>query len=222
MRRRTCGRSRSTPTSRCASTCCCSSRSSAMRDLLFRSRIFTYLAAATPGLKELVTIGKIWELALDDRKARGGRALRPGDRRRARRPATGSASCRRRGRSRTSPGSARSASRPRRSTRFIRDRKRDRDRGRRAARGDAGQRDRDARARRSTTEVGVEVDRIFCNGLYPERFDDGRGRADRRGRRRARAGGRAARLPRRRSPRAAAPAPSASSSPAWRRAARRR
>ena len=36
----------------------------AMRDLLFRSRIFTYLAAATPGLKELVTIGKIWELAL--------------------------------------------------------------------------------------------------------------------------------------------------------------
>src|SRR4249920_3172324 len=42
-----------------------------MRDLLFRSRIFTYLAAATPGLKELVTIGKIWELALDDRKARG-------------------------------------------------------------------------------------------------------------------------------------------------------
>ena len=36
-----------------------------MRDLLFRSRIFTYLAAATPGLKELVTIGKIWELALE-------------------------------------------------------------------------------------------------------------------------------------------------------------
>jgi anion-transporting ArsA/GET3 family ATPase len=40
----------------------------AMRDLLMRSRIFTYLAAATPGLKELVTIGKIWELALPDRK----------------------------------------------------------------------------------------------------------------------------------------------------------
>ena len=45
----------------------------AMRDLLFRSRIFTYLAAATPGLKELVTIGKIWELALDDRKVKHGR-----------------------------------------------------------------------------------------------------------------------------------------------------
>jgi len=45
----------------------------AMRDLLFRSRIFTYLAAATPGLKELVTIGKIWELTQLDRKVRSGR-----------------------------------------------------------------------------------------------------------------------------------------------------
>lgn len=42
----------------------------AMRDLLFRSKLFTYLAAATPGLRELVTIGKIWELALDERKAK--------------------------------------------------------------------------------------------------------------------------------------------------------
>jgi anion-transporting ArsA/GET3 family ATPase len=46
----------------------------AMRDMLFRSRIFTYLAAATPGLKELVTIGKIWELAQPDRRVKGGRA----------------------------------------------------------------------------------------------------------------------------------------------------
>ena len=45
----------------------------AMRDVLFRSRIFTYLAAATPGLKELVTIGKIWELAQPDRKVKQGR-----------------------------------------------------------------------------------------------------------------------------------------------------
>ena len=45
----------------------------AMRDLLFRSRVFTYLTAATPGLKELVTIGKIWELAQLDRKVRKGR-----------------------------------------------------------------------------------------------------------------------------------------------------
>lgn len=45
----------------------------AMRDMLFRSRIFTYLAAATPGLKELVTIGKIWELAQQHRKVKGAR-----------------------------------------------------------------------------------------------------------------------------------------------------
>jgi len=45
----------------------------AMRDLLFRSRFFSYLAAATPGLKELVTIGKIWELAQLDRKVKSGR-----------------------------------------------------------------------------------------------------------------------------------------------------
>jgi len=46
----------------------------AVRDLLFRSRVFTYLAAATPGLRELVTIGKIWELAQPDRKVKDGRA----------------------------------------------------------------------------------------------------------------------------------------------------
>ena len=45
----------------------------AMRDLLFRSRLFTYLADATPGLNELVTIGKIWELAQLDRKIKHGR-----------------------------------------------------------------------------------------------------------------------------------------------------
>src|ERR671910_1959204 len=45
----------------------------AMRDLLVRSRIFNYLAAATPGLKELVTIGKIWELAQPDRRVKKGR-----------------------------------------------------------------------------------------------------------------------------------------------------
>ena len=42
----------------------------AMGDLLYRSRIFTYLAAATPGLREMVTIGKIWELALETRKTK--------------------------------------------------------------------------------------------------------------------------------------------------------
>jgi anion-transporting ArsA/GET3 family ATPase len=45
----------------------------AMRDLLVRSRVFNYFAAATPGLRELVTIGKIWELAQLDRKVKKGR-----------------------------------------------------------------------------------------------------------------------------------------------------
>ena len=45
----------------------------AMGDLLYRSRIFSYLAAATPGLKEMATIGKIWELALAQRKSRGAK-----------------------------------------------------------------------------------------------------------------------------------------------------
>jgi len=45
----------------------------AMRDLLVNSRIFGYLAAATPGLRELVTFGKVWELAQPNRRVKGGR-----------------------------------------------------------------------------------------------------------------------------------------------------
>jgi anion-transporting ArsA/GET3 family ATPase len=45
----------------------------AMRDMLVRSKIFNYRAAATPGLKELVSIGKIWELAQPDRRVKKGR-----------------------------------------------------------------------------------------------------------------------------------------------------
>src|SRR3954464_1509948 len=37
-------------------------------DLLVSSRSFTYLAAATPGLRELVTAGALWELAQDRRR----------------------------------------------------------------------------------------------------------------------------------------------------------
>ena len=55
----------------------------AMRDLLVKSRIFTYLAAATPGLRELVTFGKVWELAQPNRKTKGGARVRPRRRRRA-------------------------------------------------------------------------------------------------------------------------------------------
>jgi anion-transporting ArsA/GET3 family ATPase len=43
-------------------------------DLMFKNRVFTYFAAATPGLRELVTVGKVWELAqLDRRVKRGGK-----------------------------------------------------------------------------------------------------------------------------------------------------
>jgi anion-transporting ArsA/GET3 family ATPase len=45
----------------------------AARDMLVRSKVFNYLAAATPGLKELVTIGKIWELAQPHRRVKKAR-----------------------------------------------------------------------------------------------------------------------------------------------------
>jgi anion-transporting ArsA/GET3 family ATPase len=40
-------------------------------DLVASSRIFSYLAAATPGLRELLTVGKVWELAQPDRRTPG-------------------------------------------------------------------------------------------------------------------------------------------------------
>jgi len=45
----------------------------ALADLLASSRTFTYLAAATPGMRELLTVGRVWELAQEDRRAPGGR-----------------------------------------------------------------------------------------------------------------------------------------------------
>jgi hypothetical protein len=42
--------------------------------VLFHNRLFDYLAAATPGLRELATIGKVWELAQLDRPRRRGAA----------------------------------------------------------------------------------------------------------------------------------------------------
>lgn len=38
--------------------------------LLFGNRIFDYFAAATPGMRELTTIGKVWELAQLERRKR--------------------------------------------------------------------------------------------------------------------------------------------------------
>jgi anion-transporting ArsA/GET3 family ATPase len=42
-----------------------------MADLLSRSRVFGLLAAATPGMRELLTVGKLWELAQLDRRTPG-------------------------------------------------------------------------------------------------------------------------------------------------------
>jgi anion-transporting ArsA/GET3 family ATPase len=42
-----------------------------LADLLSSSRAFGYLAAATPGMRELLTAGKVWELAQDERRTPG-------------------------------------------------------------------------------------------------------------------------------------------------------
>jgi anion-transporting ArsA/GET3 family ATPase len=44
-----------------------------LADVLARSRVFGYLAAATPGMRELLTVGKVWELAQEARRTPGGR-----------------------------------------------------------------------------------------------------------------------------------------------------
>ena len=140
----------------------------AMRDLLFRSRIFTYLAAATPGPQGAGHDRQ--DLGAGARRAQGPATAEPLRPRRSStrpRPGTGSASCRRRARSPTSPGSARSASRRRRSTRFIRDPRSHRGRDRRAARGDAGQRDGGARARPGRARSASASTAIFLQRPLP-------------------------------------------------------
>ena len=119
----------------------------AMRDLLFRVAIFGYLAAATPGLRELVTIGKIWEVAQPDRKVKKGAQVRPRHRRRAgdrarRRLPPDAADFRQHRARRADQGSGRGA------RDLPRQPPQDRRGHRRPPRGDAGQRDRVARARR--------------------------------------------------------------------------
>lgn len=143
----------------------------AMRDLLFRSRIFNYTAAATPGLRELVTIGKIWELALDDRKVQKGRRY---DLVIVDAPATGHgvgflqtprtfANIARVGPIRAQAETL---------DRFITDQRRT---GVAivALPEEMPVNETAVLERDLTAEVGVAVDRIILNGLYPERFGDG-------------------------------------------------
>ena len=42
-----------------------------MADLLSGSRMFQYFAVATPGMSELVTMGKVWELTRPERRTKG-------------------------------------------------------------------------------------------------------------------------------------------------------
>jgi len=142
----------------------------AMRDLLFRSRIFTYLAAATPGLKELVTIGKIWELALDDRKVKSGRRY---DLVIVDAPATGHgvgflqtprtfANLARVGPIRDHAEALDALIRdPKRTGVAVV-----------ALPEEMPVNETSMLEERLESEIHIGVDRIFCNGLYPERFSD--------------------------------------------------
>jgi anion-transporting ATPase len=47
--------------------------SGALAGLLGHSRLFSYLTAAAPGVSELVTMGKVWDLAQPQRRTRGAR-----------------------------------------------------------------------------------------------------------------------------------------------------
>jgi anion-transporting ArsA/GET3 family ATPase len=142
----------------------------AMRDLLVRSKIFSYLAAATPGLKELVTIGKIWELAQPERRVKGAREY---DLVVVDAPATGHgvgflqtprtfASIARVGPIRSQAETLDKFIRNHRKTgvKIV------------SAPEEMPVNETASLERDLVEEVGVAVDRIVMNGLYPERFSD--------------------------------------------------
>ncbi len=92
----------------------------ALAALLSRSRIFTALTAATPGMRELLTIGKVWELAEQSAApAAGGPTTSSCSTRR--RPGMVWRCCRRRARSRRSRAWARSRGRARAIASFLGD-----------------------------------------------------------------------------------------------------
>jgi anion-transporting ArsA/GET3 family ATPase len=147
-------------------------RVKAMRDVLFRSKIFNYLTAATPGLKELVTIGKIWELAQgDDRKVKKGRGY---DTVIVDAPATGHGI----GflqTPRTFAGIARVGpihSQAEALDAFITDHSQT---GVAIVSLPEEMPVNESASLEQTLrdEIGVSVDQVYMNGLYPERFDDG-------------------------------------------------
>jgi anion-transporting ArsA/GET3 family ATPase len=143
-------------------------RVKAMRDLLVNSRIFSYLAAATPGLRELVTFGKVWELAQPQRKVRKAREY---DLVVVDAPATGHgvgflqtprtfANVARVGPIRNQAETL---------DKYIHDHRR-MGVALVALPEEMPVNESAALERQLTEEVGASVDRIFMNGLYPERF----------------------------------------------------
>ena len=173
-----------------------------------------------PGLKELVTIGKIWELAQLDRKVKSGRKYdlvivdAPGDRPRHRLPAD--ASHLRRDRPGRPDPLAGAAARP------ADHRPRPhRDGDRRAARGDAGQRVGGARARPPRGGRRRGRPRLHERALPGALLERGGGEARRAGRA-SENGTRSGRRRAPRSPSTAGPARSEPSSPACAAGSRRR
>ena len=160
-------------------------RSGALAGLLDSSRIFQYLTAAAPGLAELVTLGKVWELAqLERRDGRSAAALRPGDRRRARhRPRPRAAA---RARAPTRDDRPRRADpQPRQPDRRLHARPgADRRRGGGAGRGDAGERDDRPRGPARRTSWASSWPPSLVNGVLPERFSGAEAEAMAVGRRR--------------------------------------
>ena len=140
----------------------------AMRDLLLRSKIFGYLAAATPGLRELLTIGKVWELAQPDRKVKKARSY---DLVILDAPATGHgvgflqtpktfANIARVGpiKSQAKALDALIVNRKRTGVAIV------------SIPEEMAVNESASLERTLTEEVGVTVDRVYMNGLYPERF----------------------------------------------------
>ena len=64
-----CSRSRSIRSTRWRSTCTC--KTGPLGHVLGSSKLFHAFAMATPGMRELLSMGKVWELAQLERRTRG-------------------------------------------------------------------------------------------------------------------------------------------------------
>jgi hypothetical protein len=146
----------------------------AMGNLLHRSRLFNYLVAATPGLREMVTIGKVWELAQDRRRDPG--AKRTYDAVIVDAPATGHGIA-----FLQTPGNFRELARVgpiARQAGLIEETIRDHDHtgvgivalGEEMAVNESIELES---ALRDPADGGFAVDRVFFNALYPQRFSAG-------------------------------------------------